>query len=155
MNIPKLNANMANPVDQIMAGDLTPGIYRLRSDLNADHIVAPLNKVGWRGFYIEGQIVKSKADFLRMAGATMSFPAYCGPNWDAFDECLRDLSWVRAAGYVLIYDNVWYFPRNDRPAWREARSILADAIDFWGKAGVPFYVFLRQTWWYAHDIPRI
>ncbi|MCB0112376.1 MAG: barstar family protein [Caldilineaceae bacterium] len=153
--IPRLKSDTSNPVERILAGELAPGLYRLRSELNADHIVAPLNKVGWRGFYIEGQIVENKADFLRIAGAAMSFPDYSGQNWDAFEESIRDLGWVRAAGYVLIYDNVWYFPRQDRAAWREARSILADAVDFWAKDGTPFYVFLRHTWWYAHDLPRI
>jgi hypothetical protein len=153
MILPKLN--IKNPVEQILNGQLTPGIYRLRSELNADHIVAPLNKVGWRGFYIEGHVVTSKAAFLRMAGAGMSFPAYYGQNWDAFEECITDLSWVPAKGYVLIYDNVWYFPRNDRPAWRQAKAILTDAVSFWAQRGTPFYVFLRNAWWYAHDIPRV
>lgn len=153
--IPKLNPDMSNPVERILAGELTPGLYRLRSELNADHIVAPLNKVDWRGFYIEGQVVESKADFLRMAGAALSFPDYAGHNWDAFEESLRDLSWVRAAGYVLIYDHVWRFARNDREAWRTARAIFAEAVAFWATVGTPFYIFLRHTRWYAQDLPRI
>ncbi len=153
--LPKFNADLTNPVEKILSGELVSGIYRLRSELNADHIVAPLNKVGWRGFYIEGEIVTGKEAFLRMAGATMSFPAYYGQNWDAFEECVTDLSWIPAKGYVLIYDNVWHFPRNDRPAWRQARAILADAVTFWGKREVPFYVFLRHARWYAREIPKI
>jgi hypothetical protein len=153
--MPKLNTDRSNPVDRILAGTLPPGLYRLRSELNADYIVAPLNKMGWRGFYIEGKVVHSKADFLRMAGAALSFPDYAGQNWDAFDEMVRDLSWVRAAGYLLIYDNAWYFPRHDREAWRQARAILADAVAFWQHQGIPFYVFLRQTRWYAHDVPKV
>lgn len=155
MNLPLMKKELPNPVEQILAGAVTPGIYRLRSELNADFLVAPLNKQGWRGFYIEGQVVRSKEDFLRMAGAAMSFPAYYSKNWDAFEECIRDLSWVRANGYVLIYEDVWPFPRNDRTAWRTARSIFAEAVDFWAQTDTPFYVLLRHTWWYAHDIPRL
>lgn len=153
--LPKFNADRTNPVEKIFSGELMPGIYRLRSELNADHIVAPLNKVGWRGFYIEGQVVTSKEAFLRMAGATMSFPPYYGQNWDAFEECITDLSWVPAKGYLFIYDNVWYFSSNDRPAWQQARAILTDAVNFWAARGIPFYVFLRQTRWYAREIPKI
>jgi len=153
--LPKFNPNRTNPVDEILSGQLAPGLYRLRSELNADHIVAPLNKVGWRGFYIEGEHVTSKASFLHMAGATMSFPPYYGQNWDAFEECITDLSWVPAKGYVLIYDNVWHFPRNDRTAWRQARAILASSISDWAERGTPFYIFLRHARWYAQDIAKV
>lgn len=155
MNIPLMKKNKSNPVRDILAGKVEPGIYRLETELNADFMVAPLDKHGWHGFYIEGQVVKSKDDFLRMAGAAMSFPDYYARNWDAFEECIRDLSWARAEGYVLIYEEVWPFPRADRKAWRQARTILADTIDFWGELHIPFYVLLRHTWWYAHDIPRL
>lgn len=152
MKIPLMKKDLHNPIHQILAGEVKPGIYRLRTDLNADFMVAPLHKRGWQGFYIEGQVVKSKADFLRMAGAAMAFPDYYHHNWDSFEECIRDLSWVRATGYVLIYEEVWPFPRQDRGAWRQARAILADTVGFWAEQNTPFYVLLRHTWWYAHDV---
>lgn len=34
--------------------------------------------------------------------AAMQFPWYYGGNWPAFDECLKDLSWMRAGGYLLF-----------------------------------------------------
>ena len=154
-NIPMITRRLSNPVEEILAGTFPPGLYRLRTDLNADYIVALLSKAGWRGFYIEGEVVKSKEDFLRVAGAAMSFPDYYGHNWDAFDECITDLSWLPAKGYVLIYQEVWPFPRNDRTAWQQARAILTDAVAFWAERNTPFYIFLRHARWYAHDIPWV
>jgi hypothetical protein len=34
--------------------------------------------------------------------AAWQFPPYFGENWDALDECLADLEWLRARAYVLI-----------------------------------------------------
>lgn len=34
--------------------------------------------------------------------AAWQFPPYFGENWDALDECLADLEWLRASAYVLI-----------------------------------------------------
>jgi hypothetical protein len=33
----------------------------------------------------------------------LNFPAYFGSNWDAFDEILRDLSWVKQRKVVLLH----------------------------------------------------
>jgi hypothetical protein len=34
--------------------------------------------------------------------AALQFPWYFGENWPAFDECIRDLSWLPADAYILI-----------------------------------------------------
>ncbi|MEZ4862218.1 MAG: barstar family protein [Caldilineaceae bacterium] len=144
-----------NPVEQILVGTLPPGLYRLTNAPNADYLMEPLVRHGWRGFYIDGTVVKDKDSFLRIAAAAMEFPLYFGHNWDAFEECVTDLAWAPAKGYVLLYDGVFHFARRDRAAWRTARSILADAVTHWQTAGKPFYVLLRNTWWYAHDLEKV
>src|SRR5690242_7078030 len=39
---------------------------------------------------------------LRLLGQAFRFPSYFGMNWDAADECLADMSWEPAAGYVAL-----------------------------------------------------
>lgn len=155
MNIPAINELLPNPAERILAGNLAPKLYRLHADINPDHLVAPLSEAYWRGFYIEGQVVKSKADFLRIAGAAMEFPPYYGHNWDAFEELITDLSWIEARGFVLIYDSVWPFARHDPDGWRQARAILAEAVNYWRTTPTPLYVLLRNTRWYARDVEKL
>lgn len=38
---------------------------------------------------------------LATLGSTFGFPDYYGHNYNALNECLRDLSWLAARGYVL------------------------------------------------------
>ncbi|WP_306325069.1 barstar family protein [Streptomyces venezuelae] len=35
----------------------------------------------------------------------LKFPAYCGWNWDAFHDCLRDLRWLASDRHVLIVES--------------------------------------------------
>ncbi|MEK4063937.1 MULTISPECIES: barstar family protein [unclassified Paenibacillus] len=37
--------------------------------------------------------------------AVFQFPWYFGENWDAFEECINDLSWLNAEAYVLFISN--------------------------------------------------
>ena len=144
-----------NPSELILSGTRPPGLYRLSTEWSTDLVVQPLISQGWRGFYLEGEVVKDKASFLRVAGTAMDFPSYSAQNWDAFEESIRDLSWTPAQGYVLVYDGMWHLPWHDKETWQTVRTILMDTVAFWRTTTTPFYVLLCRTWWYARDIEKL
>jgi hypothetical protein len=63
-----------------------------------------------RGEYIEkfitlrlrGSKMRTISGLFNEFGAALQFPYYFGENWNAFDECVKDLSWLYASGFVLI-----------------------------------------------------
>ena len=65
--------------------------------------------------------------FLLAAGQALAFPGYYGRNWDAFEEMVNDLSWLPAAGYVILYDYVYRFAAAQPEAWQVALAILQSA----------------------------
>ena len=85
----------------------------------------------------------------------MQFPAYFGHNWDAFEECVTELTWLPAQGYVLFYDKMARFANAQPKEWVTAQSILEETITYWQKQSVPFYVLLRGTWWHGRKFPNI
>jgi len=44
--------------------------------------------------YLRGQKCTRKNNFFDEFAAALQFPYYFGQNWDAFDECINDLSWT-------------------------------------------------------------
>lgn len=86
-------------------------------------------------FYLDGRKIATKEDFLREAAEVMSFPAYFGRNWDAFDECICDLSWLPAQKYILIYDRPDIFAKAQPDQWQIAQEILQSAAHYWQESG--------------------
>ena len=136
-----------------------PGVYRFAARAQATPILATITDWGWYAGYINGRYVTNKQTFLNTAGQALAFPTYYGRNWDAFEEMVRDLSWLKAAGYVVLYDEPYRFADNWADEWQTALSILKGASAFWQQEGIPFYVLLRHNGdhngqWYR-DLPKL
>jgi RNAse (barnase) inhibitor barstar len=55
---------------------------------------------GWLVVRLQGRL-RRKQDLLRALAKGLKLPTYFGGNWDALEECLRDLSW-RGTGTQLV-----------------------------------------------------
>lgn len=121
----------------------TPGMYRFDSRATVEFLRNEADAAGWQLFYLDGAKVRDKKSFLAKAARALNFPAYFGHNWDAFEECVNDLSWAPASGYILLFQAPERLVKNARADWEIAVEILATAIENWNELGVPFYVLLR------------
>lgn len=130
-------------IQAILSQARPPGIYRFRSRASEATLRRALEKAGWRLFYLDGREIRNKAGFLRAVAAAMEFPAYFRPNWDAFEECINDLSWAPAQGYVVLFDHADRFELGAPRDWAMAMDILEDAVLSWRSAGTPVYVLMR------------
>ncbi|KRP95987.1 hypothetical protein AOQ73_22680 [Bradyrhizobium pachyrhizi] len=50
--------------------------------------------------------VTSKAALLATLAAQLEFPGYFGSNWDGFEECIRDLSWLPHGPVLVMHADV-------------------------------------------------
>ena len=89
---------------------------------------------------IDGGAISDNGEFLDALAVGFSFPGYFGRNWDAVDECLRDLSWLPADGYVLVVrgaEELWR--RDPRLPAKLVRSWLFCA-EAWARRETPFHL---------------
>lgn len=96
---------------------------------------------GTRVFYLDGQKINSKETFLKQAAEAMEFPTYFGANWDAFDECITDLTWCPAERYVILYDHADIFAQADPTQYQIALDILNSAKEYWEANHIPMKFF--------------
>lgn len=82
--------------------------------------------------------------FARFA-AVFRFPDWFGDNWDALADCLGDLSWWLARGYVLLLNDSAAFRDACPDAWQQLLDVLSDSADSWRAAAVPFWTFVAAS----------
>lgn len=140
-------------LDDLPQGTCPPGVYRLRGRSRPGPLLATVAAWGWQPIYLDGKRITDKASFLAVAGQAFAFPAYAGHNWDAFEELIRDLGWLRAPGYVVLYDHVHRFAGLHPTQWQTALEIFQHAAATWQADRVPFFVLLRHTWWTNRHLP--
>jgi hypothetical protein len=89
---------------------------------------------------IDAGAIEDEGGLMDALAVGFSFPDYFGRNWDAVDECLRDLSWLPAAGYVLVVkdaERLW--KRDPHPPAQLVRSWLFCA-EHWSRRKKPFHL---------------
>ncbi|GAB3101234.1 barstar family protein [Lysobacter terrae] len=84
----------------------------------------------------------NKAGVLQRFEQAMRFPAWFGGNFDALADCLGDLSWLRAEGYVLLIEHSDAWRQADDDNFAALLDILNEAAVVWGDRGVPFWALM-------------
>lgn len=112
---------------EVLTGRRAPGVYRLASRTPAGCLAEAASRAGRRCFVLHADGIATKAGFLQAAAVAMQFPAYAGRNWDAFEECVNDLSWAPAAAYLLLIDGGLALQQRAPALMATALAILRDA----------------------------
>jgi RNAse (barnase) inhibitor barstar len=102
---------------------------------------------------IKGRHCKTPTTLFAEFARALEFPDYFGHNWDALEECLTDLEWLPAKGYVLLITEAAHVLSNDETEYETFLEILRDAGEAWGKgqAGMgaqratPFHVLFAVS----------
>jgi hypothetical protein len=94
---------------------------------------------------LEGGTLVTKEALLMSVAAALRFPEHFASNWDAFDECIRDLEWLPGTGCALVI-------RESTLLWQLAPQVAGEllsswlaAAELWANDDVPFHlIFLFE-----------
>ncbi|MDI1253596.1 barstar family protein [Thermomonas sp.] len=85
---------------------------------------------------------KTKATLLLRMSSALDTPTGSGRNWDALSDQLRDMAWLPAAGYALLFDDASDLRNADEASFDTLLDILQEAATDWAQREVPFWAFL-------------
>ena len=102
---------------------------------------------------IRGRHCKTPANLFAEFAQALEFPEYFEHNWDALDECLADLEWLPARGYILLIIDAGYVLPDNEEQFDTFLEILRDAGEAWGnrqggmgtQRATPFHVLFAVS----------
>lgn len=128
-------------LEAVVDGRVPNGVHSYAGEETLSEIRERAGSAGWVA--LTANASGGKGSLLDGLAASGAFPAWFGHNWDALSDCLVDLSWVPADGYVVLVEEWSAF----EVAWpREAdiaAAVLAHAAAAWAGRGTPFVALLR------------
>lgn len=110
----------------------------MKKEIDFYEVKTAFSKKGFNIVEIDGTTVSNKFDIFNVFKKQLHFPTYFGENWDAFYDCLTDLSWLKNKKTVIFIVNSNKLKDNE--LFPIFISSLNDAKNYWAKLKIPFNV---------------
>jgi RNAse (barnase) inhibitor barstar len=131
-----------------------PNVELLVLRSGGDPLAALPELPGFAVRQVDGRRCRTKAALLDEFARALELPTHFGRNWDAFEDCLNDLGWLPADGYVIVVASAHAVLAREGPEeYDTIISILEAAGREWAtprtagvpRAATPFHVLLAVT----------
>lgn len=113
------------------------GPYLAPKDLHA--LGQAAKKAGLKLVHIDLSGVHDKQHLLDAVAAAFQFPDWFGGNWDALEDCLTDLSWNKAGGYVALFEHAAGLAKHAPHELATAVEIFESVAEYWDEQDKPFW----------------
>lgn len=117
------------------------GVYRAPVR-GLDALLEAAGQAGLAGFRIDLAGVTDRPELLKRFAAPLNFPDWYGQNWDALADCLADLSWIEAEGYLFLLENADDLRSAHPDEFITMLQVFAAVTESWREAGIPFWIFV-------------
>lgn len=133
-------------IEELLTGRRAPGVHTWRADRReAARGATEAERAGWRVFWLDGTGLRDKRALLDRCAVEFALPAYFGHNWDALQDCLRDLSWAPATcGYLVVYDRWGDLAAADPQTHRTLIDVFETTVAYWRETSTPMAVLLLE-----------
>ena len=118
------------------------GVWYLAEPVDTRSLQALAKRVGFAYFHIDGKNIARKEQLLNHVATALHFPTDFGQNWDALEECLTDMEWVDADGYLIYYEHIEGLQSAHPDQFETLVEILRDAVSSWKEDDTAMVVLL-------------
>ncbi len=131
---------MISDFDDVLEGRIANSIATFGGTEEVDDLASRAGAAGWQLIHLDGSAIATKADYLQAWCDAARFPETFGHNWDALADAITDLSWLHAAGYVVVIDGLATGETWEQTGW----EVLEESCQSWADNGTAFVVLRRD-----------
>lgn len=95
---------------------------------------------GLNAYRIDLGLANDEARLHGILARGLHFPEWYGRNWDALVDCLTDMSWNEADGYLILLQQADVPARAAPESFATLIEILRESVAFWRDQGQSFWV---------------
>jgi len=117
------------------------GVYHMPGDGEAG-LIAAAEQSAFFVFRVDLAKARNKDELLEAIGKAMAFPEWFGHNWDALLDCLADLGWRPAEGYVVILEHCDGIHGRAEADFVQTLQVFESAANEWREQGIAFWCFV-------------
>ncbi|MBL8398378.1 MAG: barstar family protein [Candidatus Accumulibacter sp.] len=129
----------SKPLQALLKNPRQAGIYHLPD--SGQGLIKAAAALGFACFEVDFADATKLDVVLDKFGLVLDFPDWYGRNLDALKDCLTDLSWCEAAGYVLLVTRAESFHAENSGDFRRLNQVFELVIAEWQAMECPFWVF--------------
>jgi RNAse (barnase) inhibitor barstar len=117
------------------------GVYAA-SSAQLDVTSKSATSIGFDCWSLDISTTHSAPALLRHIGQALHFPEWYGENWDALADCLTDLSWSDAEGFLVLLRGSDALHTAQPALWQKLVDMLSEVSDFWRENQIAFWVLV-------------
>lgn len=135
-------SDTSNPSPEKPLENTNAGLVKLaRKDLPA--LLKAADELKMAIFSVDLKNARNVPGFIKALQRDLDFPDWFGGNLDALHDCLTDLSWHPAPGYVITLSGSEALSANPT-SFAAFNAVLSSVVEEWKTRSTPFWIFYVQ-----------
>ncbi|MDO8348177.1 MAG: barstar family protein [Rugosibacter sp.] len=114
------------------------GVYHLPQGDQHD-LIAGAEAAGCLVQQVDLRGARNRDELLEAIGRSLGFPEWFGHNWDALNDCLLDMGWRPAEGYVVILEHCDGIHARAEGDFVTLMQVIQAVANEWREQDVPFW----------------
>jgi RNAse (barnase) inhibitor barstar len=130
-------------LEAILAAVDKAGVYHMPR-VDKVSVLAAAEANGFATFRVNLAAARDKEDLLSIIGTALAFPEWFGHNFDALADCLADMGWRPAEGYLVILEHCDGVHGEAEEDFTTMLQVFEQAADEWRDQGIPFWCLVEM-----------
>ena len=127
----------------VLADASQAGVYHL-PHMDKKQVISAVRAAGLAAFRVNLAKADNKETMLAAIARSMKFPKGFGHNLDALADCVADMGWQPAEGYLVLLEHCDGIHGLAEDDFTSVLNVFEQAADEWREQDIPFWCLVEM-----------